>query len=60
MGVLTAVIEFLKHRNAVAWFAIDPDAVPNWRLVNTLAQEKARWLLDHSAELFLDFEETQP
>jgi predicted anti-sigma-YlaC factor YlaD len=40
--------------------AIDPDAVPEWRLANMLAQEKARWLLDHSAELFLDYEETQP
>ena len=37
--------------------AIDPDAVPKWRLANILAQEKARWLLDHSAELFLDYEE---
>ena len=40
--------------------AIDPDAVPEWRLANTLAQEKARWLLDHSPELFLDYEETEP
>lgn len=40
--------------------AIDPDAVPEWRLANMLAQEKARWLLGHSAELFLDYEETQP
>jgi predicted anti-sigma-YlaC factor YlaD len=40
--------------------AIDPDAVPELRLVNTLAQEKARWLLDHRADLFVDFEETQP
>ena len=37
--------------------AIDPDAVPEWRLANILAQEKAQWLLDHSAELFLDYEE---
>ena len=40
--------------------AIDPDAVPEWRLANILAQEKAQWLLDHSAELFLDYEETEP
>jgi len=39
--------------------AIDPDAVPEWRLANILAQEKAQWLLDHSAELFLDYEETE-
>ncbi len=40
--------------------AIDPDAVPEWRLVNTLAQEKARWLLDHLPELFLDYKESEP
>jgi len=40
--------------------AIDPDAVPQWRLANTLAQEKAHWLLDHGPELFLDYEEAQP
>ena len=39
--------------------AIDPDAVPEWRLANILAQEKAQWLLDYSAELFLDYEETE-
>ena len=37
--------------------AIDPDAVPTWRLANILAQEKARWMLDRSAELFVDYEE---
>jgi len=37
--------------------AVDPDAVPQWRLVNTLAQEKALWLMDQGAELFLDYEE---
>ena len=40
--------------------AIDPDAVPQWRLANTLAQEKAQWLLDHGPELFLNYEEAQP
>ena len=40
--------------------AIDPDAVPEWRLANILAQEKAQWLLDHSPELFLDYEEIEP
>ncbi|MDY6953032.1 MAG: TRAP transporter TatT component family protein [Thermodesulfobacteriota bacterium] len=39
--------------------AIDTDAVPKWRLSNTLDQEKARWLLDHSAALFLDIEENK-
>jgi len=40
--------------------AIDPDAVPKWRLANILAQEKAQWLLDLSADLFLDYEEAEP
>ena len=40
--------------------AVDPDAVLKWRLANILAQEKAQWLLDHSPELFLDYEETAP
>ncbi len=40
--------------------AVDPDAVLKWRLANILAQEKAQWLLDHSPELFLDYEETEP
>ena len=40
--------------------AIDPDTVPEWRLANTLAQEKAQWLLDQRAGLFLDYEETEP
>ena len=38
---------------------IDTDAVPKWRLANVLAQEKARWLLDHSADLFLEYEEPE-
>jgi len=40
--------------------SIDPDAVPKWRLANTLAKKKAEWLLDHSPELFLNYEETEP
>jgi predicted anti-sigma-YlaC factor YlaD len=39
--------------------AIDPDAVPGWRLSNLLAQEKARWLLDHSAAFFIDYKGTE-
>jgi predicted anti-sigma-YlaC factor YlaD len=38
---------------------IDTDAVPKWRLANILAQEKAQWLLDHSPDLFLDYEEPE-
>ena len=40
--------------------AIDPDAVLEWRLVNILSQEKARWLLDQSPGLFWDYEEAEP
>jgi predicted anti-sigma-YlaC factor YlaD len=40
--------------------AVDPDGVLKWRLVNILAQQKAQWLLDHSEELFLDYEGTEP
>ncbi|MDY6987610.1 MAG: TRAP transporter TatT component family protein [Thermodesulfobacteriota bacterium] len=40
--------------------AIDPDTEPKWRLSNTLAQEKAQWLLDRSEELFLDCKENEP
>jgi hypothetical protein len=37
--------------------AVDPDAVPAWRLVNTLAREQAHYLMEHRADLFLDYEE---
>jgi len=37
--------------------AIDADAVPELTLINKIAQRKARWLLDHRDELFLDYEE---
>jgi predicted anti-sigma-YlaC factor YlaD len=39
---------------------IDTDAVPKWRLANVLSQEKARWLLDHTPDLFLEYEESEP
>jgi predicted anti-sigma-YlaC factor YlaD len=38
---------------------IDTDAVPKWQLANILAQEKAQWLLDHSPDLFLEYEEPE-
>jgi len=38
---------------------IDTDAMPKWRLANTLAQEKAQWLLDHSPNLFLEYKEPE-
>ena len=34
--------------------AIDPDAVPGKRLLNTIAQRRARWLLARTDELFLE------
>ncbi len=36
--------------------AIDPDAQPENRLANTIAQRRARWLLDHIDEFFLEEE----
>jgi predicted anti-sigma-YlaC factor YlaD len=34
--------------------AIDPDAAPQSRLQNLIAQRRARWLLSRMDELFLD------
>lgn len=34
--------------------AIDPNARPEWRLQNILAQRRARWLLAHHEELFIE------
>ncbi len=34
--------------------AIDPDANPDTRLVNTIMQRRARWLLSRKADLFLE------
>jgi predicted anti-sigma-YlaC factor YlaD len=34
--------------------AVKPDAVPAWRLENEIAQRRARWLLAHEEELFLN------
>ncbi len=36
---------------------VDVDAVPEYRLMNILAQEKARWLLEHVEDFFLILEE---
>lgn len=33
--------------------AVDPDARPEWRLVNTIMQRRAQWLLTRTDELFL-------
>jgi predicted anti-sigma-YlaC factor YlaD len=34
--------------------AIDVDADPTTRLANVVAQRRARWLLAHQSELFLE------
>lgn len=34
--------------------AVDPDAAPRARLQTTIAQRRARWLLDRTGELFLE------
>ena len=32
--------------------AVNPDARPEWKLVNLVMQRRARWLLSHEDELF--------
>jgi len=34
--------------------AVDPDGRPEWRLQNILAQRRARWLLAHHEDLFIE------
>ena len=33
--------------------AINPDAKPEWRLVNLVMQRRAKWLLSRTDQLFL-------
>jgi hypothetical protein len=33
--------------------SVDPDAHPEQRLMNLIAQRRARWLMERIAELFL-------
>ena len=40
--------------------AVDPDADPDNRLANLVAQRRARWLLNHIDELFLEAAPKQP
>jgi len=40
--------------------AMDADAVPEKRLVNTINQRKAQWLLEHTEDYFLESEESDP
>lgn len=37
--------------------AFDVDSAPEYRLANILAQERAKWLMDHRADLFIDYNE---
>jgi predicted anti-sigma-YlaC factor YlaD len=39
--------------------AIDPEAVPENRLVNVLNQRKAQWLLEHADDFFVESEESE-
>ena len=39
---------------------LDPDAVPEKRLLNTINQRKAQWLLEHSEDYFVETEESNP
>jgi predicted anti-sigma-YlaC factor YlaD len=61
-GPLVALAEAVSVRNQnVIGFkellnralAINPDAKPEWRLVNLVMQRRARWLLSRTDELFL-------
>ena len=64
-GPLVALAEAVSVRNQnVTEFkellnralAINPDAKPEWRLVNLVMQRRARWLLSRTDELFLTTE----
>ena len=37
--------------------AVDVAAAPRWRLSNALSQRKARWLLEHAADFFVEEEQ---
>jgi len=39
--------------------AVDVDAAPDQRLANVLSQRRAQWLLDHTADFFIDYEENE-
>lgn len=42
------------ERLLAAALAVDADARPEWRLANTIARQRAHWLLSRADELFLD------
>jgi predicted anti-sigma-YlaC factor YlaD len=37
--------------------AFDVDSAPDYRLANILAQRRAAWLMDHRADLFIDYDD---
>jgi predicted anti-sigma-YlaC factor YlaD len=39
--------------------AINPDAKPEWRLVNLIMQRRAKWLLSRTDQLFLRSNSTE-
>lgn len=39
--------------------AVDPDAVPETRLVGALNRRKARWLLEHASDFFVEAEDAE-
>jgi len=57
----------IKEQNAAEFrqlletaLAVNVDDSPDDRLANVLAQRRARWLLDHTADYFIDYEEGTP
>jgi predicted anti-sigma-YlaC factor YlaD len=47
------------RRLIAAALAVDPDGVPDFRLVNTMARRRAQWLEAHAAEIFLEAAPTE-
>ena len=50
--------EFRQLLNSA--LAVDIDASPDDRLANVLAQRRARWLLAHTGDFFIDYDEGNP
>jgi predicted anti-sigma-YlaC factor YlaD len=62
-----AVTVSVKEQNLTEFKALlnkaltlDPDALPEKRLLNTINQRKAQWLLEHSEDYFVETEEASP
>jgi predicted anti-sigma-YlaC factor YlaD len=50
--------EFRQLLNSA--LAVDVDASPDDRLANVLAQRRARWLIAHTGDFFIDYDEGNP